>query len=155
MRLKLILIAFGFISTSTMVFSQVPPGVNADRYNLCMNEGLGKGRPYSSPEEFCAQWASNSQPSISPTQRMIPPTPVSAQCYPLYPDFFNCQQIGARAIGPGIEFCKKASEVWVTSGCAAEVSKWKEEQAQYCPFFGSMVGPFEFEWCQQQKWYER
>lgn len=153
---KLILTFLSLLPLVVFAQSSTPPGVNGDRYSLCMNEGLGKGRSYSSPEEFCAQWASNSPPTISPSQRTIPPTPVSAQCYPLYPDYFNCQQIGAKAIGPAIEFCKKASDVWFTSGCAAEVSVWKEEQAQFCPFLGSMGGgPSAVEWCQQQKWYER
>jgi hypothetical protein len=57
MRFKLLFVVFSFISTMAMAQSQVPPGVNASRYTYCMNEGLGKGRPYATPQAFCRQWA--------------------------------------------------------------------------------------------------
>lgn len=46
---------------------------------------------------------------------------VSAQCWPVYANYSNCQQLGSAAQGPAaIEFCKQAIETWVTSGCAAQ-----------------------------------
>lgn len=32
-------------------------GVNQGRYDACMSSGMGKGRAYMSPEQFCTQWA--------------------------------------------------------------------------------------------------
>lgn len=57
MMFKLLLIAFGLISTAALAQTQAPAGVNASRYTYCMNEGLGKGRPYAAPQAFCQQWA--------------------------------------------------------------------------------------------------
>lgn len=53
MMFKLLLIAFGLISTAALAQTQAPAGVNASRYTYCMNEGLGKGRPYAAPQAFC------------------------------------------------------------------------------------------------------
>lgn len=131
MRFKLFLIAFSFISTATMAQYQVPPGVNADRYNLCMNEGLGKGRPYSTSDNFCMQWAGTYNTTIYPP---LPPKPINQQCNPIYSNYYNCKQIGARALGPAVEFCKQANQAWVSSGCRAEIQRWNEEQSRFCKF---------------------
>jgi hypothetical protein len=34
-----------------------PQSVDNSRYILCMNDGLGQGRPYATPEQYCQQWA--------------------------------------------------------------------------------------------------
>lgn len=31
--------------------------MNTQRYNSCMSSGLGSGRSYATPEEFCRGWA--------------------------------------------------------------------------------------------------
>ena len=46
---------------ATSISGGSPPyvncGVNQSRYEYCMNGGLGKGRPYASPEQYCKGWA--------------------------------------------------------------------------------------------------
>lgn len=69
MMFKLLLIAFGLISTAALAQTQAPAGVNASRYTYCMNEGLGKGRPYAAPQAFCQQWAG---PSVRSAPRGEP-----------------------------------------------------------------------------------
>ncbi len=63
MKIKTIFFSLCILLSPTLTQAQAPAGVNAERYNLCMNEGLGKGRTYTTPENYCQQWAgSNSQP---------------------------------------------------------------------------------------------
>jgi hypothetical protein len=58
MRFKLLLITFlGFFPLFASAQPSSPPGVNASRYVYCMNEGLGKGRGYTTPQAYCQQWA--------------------------------------------------------------------------------------------------
>lgn len=62
MKTKLIAITLCLYSLSVVAQSP-PPEINSYRYNLCMSEGLGKGRGYTTPENYCQQWAgSNGKP---------------------------------------------------------------------------------------------
>ena len=127
MRFKLFLIAFSFISTATMAQYQAPPGVNEDRYNICMTEGLAKRRPYSALENYCMQWAGTANTTIYPPP---PPTPISQQCYITYLNYNICKQTE----GPASEFCTQTNQAWVSSGCRAEIQRWNEEQSRFCKF---------------------
>lgn len=67
MRFKLLLISLlGFFPMFASAQPSSPPGINASRYVYCMNEGLGKGRSYTTPQAFCQQWAG---PSASATMQ--------------------------------------------------------------------------------------
>jgi hypothetical protein len=66
-KYKLLLIVLGLISTATIAQSQTPAGINGERYTYCMNAGLGKGRPYTTPQAYCQQWAG---PSASVMTRL-------------------------------------------------------------------------------------
>lgn len=75
MRFKLLLIVFGFISTATMAQSQVPPGIDANRYVICMNGGFGSDY-YAGPETYCRQWAGPSAAAaMAAEMHPIPPSP--------------------------------------------------------------------------------
>jgi hypothetical protein len=64
--------------------------------------------------------------------------PVSARCWPAFSNYSNCQQIGAAAQGPVIEICKKANEIWFSSGCASEYEAKAQE-----------LNALNLQWCQQ------
>lgn len=58
MMTKFLLIAFlGFSPLLALAQSSAPSGIDADRYEMCMNDGFGKGRSYTTPETYCQQWA--------------------------------------------------------------------------------------------------
>ena len=110
MRFKLLLIAFGFISTAAMAQSEVPPGVNASRYTYCMNEGLGKGRPYATPQAFCQGWAGGGSPRSA---QLGEPCGMSPNGNPIYMSPGQCENY------------LNAMHAWA----AEQHKKWLAEQA--------------------------
>lgn len=114
MRFKLLLLAFGFISTAAMAQSQVPPGVNASRYTYCMSEGLGKGRAYTTPQAFCQQWAGPSAAS------MVHPNS----------DMGNGIQCGMSWNGNPIYMSPSRCEAYLNAAKAAEIAQHKAWLAQ-------------------------
>jgi hypothetical protein len=65
MKLKFLLFFASLLPIVALAQNNTPPGVNADRYNYCMNEGLGKGRSYTTPQAFCQQWAGPSRAAMA------------------------------------------------------------------------------------------
>jgi hypothetical protein len=76
MKFKLLVVVLlSFIPAMVMAQPGPPPGVNTDRYNYCMNEGLGKGRSFSTPENYCGQWAGPSAGQQREQGVPVPPVP--------------------------------------------------------------------------------
>lgn len=53
----LLTVILGLSPILSLAQSSAPPGINASRYVYCLNEGLGKGRSYTTPQVYCQQWA--------------------------------------------------------------------------------------------------
>lgn len=65
MKLKILLLAtISLLPYATFAQSSAPICTN-ERYNICMSEGYGKGRSYTTPEGYCQQWAGLNQISYT------------------------------------------------------------------------------------------
>jgi len=89
MKFKLLVVVLlSFIPAMMMAQPGPPPGVNADRYNYCMNEGLGKGRSYTTPENYCGQWAG---PSAGQQRQQGMPCGMTWNGNPIYMSPQRCE----------------------------------------------------------------
>ena len=56
---------------------------------------------------------------------------VPPQCFPIYINYYACNQMGSEVRGPGIEFCKNIKESWFSSGCASQTQAYQQRQ-EWC-----------------------
>lgn len=89
MKIKLLIVVLlSFIPVMLTAQPGPPPGVNTQRYNYCMNEGLGKGRSYSTPENYCGQWAG---PSAGQQREQGVPCGMTWNGNPIYMSRQRCE----------------------------------------------------------------
>lgn len=67
MKFKLLLIIIYFIPAVVLAQFIPPPWIDAQRYTHCIDQGLGKGRSYATPENYCQNWAGLSRSATTPS----------------------------------------------------------------------------------------
>lgn len=72
MILKSLFLLLGVLPILASAQSVAPAGVNAERYSICMRDGIGKGRSYATPEAFCQEWAGRARNAMQPGGNEVP-----------------------------------------------------------------------------------
>ena len=81
MKLKIFLLSIiSLMPFAAIAQSSAPPGVNSERYTYCLNEGLGKGRSYTTPQAYCQQWAGPSASVMNKLRGTINTEGVGVPC---------------------------------------------------------------------------